>query len=230
MTAVTIMDAYPIPLVYGCKFFYVVGFWLCVLLSAPQKTRQREDRLFQWKRMPFALYNATATFQRLVAQAITNVNKKYDNLIMCYIDEVVIATTTLNDHIRRLDEVFSCMKQAGLKCSPSKSETLRDSIKFLGRLVDKNVFRPDPEAVEVFLTWKSPKTDTQLMSFLGFANCYREFIKGYADKTCPMQRLTLEEGKKKARLTRLMSCLRVLSANFARLRSSACRQKMGCFY
>ena len=41
------------------------------------------------------------------------------------------------------------------------------------------VVRPDPEAVEAVLTWKAPRTDTQLMSFLGFANYYREFIKGY---------------------------------------------------
>ena len=56
--------------------------------------------------------------------------------------------------------------------------------------------RPDPEAVEVVLTWKAPKTDTQLMSFLGFANYYREFIKGYADKIYPMQRLMRNKGKK----------------------------------
>ena len=42
--------------------------------------------------------------------------------------------------------------------------------------------RPDPEAVEAVLTWKAPRTDTQLLSFLEFANYYREFIKGYADK------------------------------------------------
>ena len=56
--------------------------------------------------------------------------------------------------------------------------------------------RPDPEAVEAVLTWKAPKTDTQLMSFLGFANYYREFIKGYADKIYPMQRLMRNKGKK----------------------------------
>ena len=39
------------------------------------------------------------------------------------------------------------MKQAGLKCKPSKCEILRDSIKYLGRLVDKHGVRPDPEAV-----------------------------------------------------------------------------------
>ena len=92
--------------------------------------------------------------------------------------------------------MFSCMKQAGLKCKPSKCEILRDSIKYLGRLVDKHGVRPDPEAVEAVLTWKAPKTDTQLMSFLGFANYYREFIKGYTDKIYPMQRLMRNKGKK----------------------------------
>ena len=48
--------------------------------------------------------------------------------VMCYVDDVVIATPTLEDHIDRLDEVFGCMKRAGLKCKPLKCEILRDSI------------------------------------------------------------------------------------------------------
>ena len=102
---------------------------------------------------------------------------------MCYVDDVVIATPTLEDHIDRLDEVFGCMKRAGLKCKPSKCEIQRS-------------VRPDPEAVEAVLTWKAPRTDTQLLSFLGFANYYREFIKGYADKVYPMQKLMRNKGKK----------------------------------
>ena len=115
---------------------------------------------------------------------------------MCYVDDVVIATPTLEDHIERFDEVFTCMKQAGLKCKPSKCEILRDSIKYIGPLVDKHGVRPDPEAVEAVLTWKAPKTDTQVMSFLGFTNYYREFVKGYADKIYPMQQLMRNKGKK----------------------------------
>ena len=88
---------------------------------------------------------------------------------------------------RELDEVFTCMKQAGLKCKPSKYEILRDSIKYLGSLVDKHGVRPDTEAVEAVLTWKAPKTDTQLLSFFAFVNYYREFIKGYTVKIYPMQ-------------------------------------------
>ena len=195
----TIKDAYPIPRIDeslnklgDAKFFTTLNlgsaFW-----QVPFRKQDREKTgfvcelgLFQWKRMPFRLCNATATFQRPMVQAVTNVTKKNNNLFMCYVDDVLIATPTLEDHIESLDEVFTCMKQAGLKCKSSKYEILKDSIKYLGRLVDKHGVRPDPEAVEAVLTWKTPKTDTQLMSFLGFANYYREFIKGYADKIYSM--------------------------------------------
>ena len=209
LSAVTIKDAYPIPRIDeslsklgDAKFFTTLdlgsAFW-----QVPLRKKDREKTgfacklgLYQWKRMPFGLYNATATFKRLMAQALTGVTKKYGNLLMCYVDDVVIATPTLEDHIDRLDEVFGCMKRAGLKCKPSKCEILRDSIKYLGRMVDRHGVRPDPEAVEAVLTWKAPRTDTQLMSFLGFANYYREFIKGYADKVYRMQKLMRNKGKK----------------------------------
>ena len=146
--------------------------------------------------MPFGLCNATATFQRLMAQALTRVTKKYGNLVMCYVDDVVIATPTLADHIYRVDEVFDCMKRAGLKCKLSKCEILRDSIKYLGRMVDRHGVRPNPDAVEAVLTWKTPKTDTQLMSFQGFANYCRQFVTRYADKVYPMRQLMRNKGKK----------------------------------
>ena len=63
-------------------------------------------------------------------------------------------------------------------------------------MVDRHGIRPDPDAVKAVLTWKSPKTEHQLMSFLRFANYYREFIKGYADKVYPMQQLMRHKGKK----------------------------------
>ena len=59
-----------------------------------------------------------STFQRLMVHALTSGTKKYGNLVMCYVDDVVIVTPTLEDHIEGLDEVFACMKRTGLKCKP----------------------------------------------------------------------------------------------------------------
>ena len=176
LNSVTVKDAYPIPRIDeslsklgGAKFFSTL-----VLGSASwQVPLRKQDRdktgfacelgLFQWKRMPFGLCNATYV----------------------YVDDVVIATPTLEDHIERLDEVFACMKRLGLKCKPSKCEILKDSIKYLGRMVDRHGIRSDSDAVEAVLTWKSPKTEHQLMSFLGFA-----------DKVYLMQQLMRHKGKK----------------------------------
>ena len=150
-------DAYPIPRIDqslsklgDAKIFTTLdlgsAFW-----QVPLRKQDRDKTwfacelgLFQWKRMPFGLCNATATFQRVMAHALTSVTKKYGNLLMCYVDDVVIATPTLEDHIERLDEVFAC--------KPSKCEILKDSIKYLGRMMDKHGITPDPDAVEAVLT------------------------------------------------------------------------------
>ena len=112
----TIKDAYPILRVDenlsklgDAKFFTRLdldsAFW-----QVPLRKKDREKtgfacelELYRWKRMPFG--NATATFQRLISQALTRVTKKYRNLVMCYVDDVVIATPTLEDHIDRLEKV-----------------------------------------------------------------------------------------------------------------------------
>ena len=116
LNAVTIKDAYPIPRIDeslsklgDAKFFTTLdlgsAFW-----QVPLRKQDRDKTgfacklgLFQWKKMPFGLCNATATIQRLMAPALTSVTKKYGNLIMCYVDDVVIAIPTLEDHIERLD-------------------------------------------------------------------------------------------------------------------------------
>ena len=195
LNAVTTKYAYPIPRIdeslsrLGDANFFTTLDLGSAYWQVPLRKKDREKivfacelGLYQWKRMYFGLCNATATFQRLMAQALTRVTKKYGNLVMCYVDDVVISTPTLADHNDTTDEVFVCMKRAGLKCKPSRCEILRDSIKYLGRMVDRPGERPDPEAVEAVLTWKAPRTNTQLMSFLVFANYYRDLIKGYADK------------------------------------------------
>ena len=78
-----------------------------------------------------------------MAQALTRVTKKYGNLVMCYVDDVVIATPTLEDHIDRLDEVFGCMKRAGLKCKPHWNWVLPSGRSLCGKRIDR---KPDSRA------------------------------------------------------------------------------------
>ena len=93
LNAVTIKDAYPIPRIDeslsklgDAKFFTTLdlgsAFW-----QVPLRKKDREKTgfacelgLYQWKKMPFGLCNATATFQRLMAQALTRVTKSTGTL------------------------------------------------------------------------------------------------------------------------------------------------------
>ena len=113
----------------------------------------------------------------------------YGNLVMCYVDDVIIATGTVDEHIDRIGEVLSCLRRAGLKCKTSKCEFLKCSIKYLGRIVDKEGVRRDPETVETVMQWRRPRNKRELQSFLGFANYYREFIKNHSELVEPMSRL-----------------------------------------
>ena len=123
--------------------------------------------------MPFGLNNATATFQKLMSRVLMDVAQSYGNLVMCYVDDVIIATGSADDHIDRIGEVLSRLRQTGLKCKPSKCEFLKCSIKYLGRVVDKEGVRPDPDSVETIMQWTRPRNKRELQSFLGFANSLR---------------------------------------------------------
>ena len=85
---------------------------------------------------------------------------------MWYVDDMVIATPTIDDHIDRLDEVFKKLREAGLKCKPSKCEILKGEVVYLGRLINQEGVQPDPKSVRVVLKWEVPRNKWELQSFL----------------------------------------------------------------
>ena len=53
---------------------------------------------------------------------------------------------------------------------------MKSEIKYLGRVVSAEGIKPDPKAVVKLRDWEVPRNKTEMQSFLGFANYYREFI------------------------------------------------------
>ena len=66
---------------------------------------------------------------------------------MAHIDDIVIATETIEDHIVRIKEVFERLREAGFKMRAEKSVFMRTETKYLGRVVSAEGIKPDPEAV-----------------------------------------------------------------------------------
>ena len=111
-------------------------------------------------------------------------------MVMAYIDDIVIATETIEDHMNRLREVFDCLRAAGFKMRVSKCDFMKSEIKYLGRVVSAEGIKPDPKAVAKLRDWDVPRTKTEMQSFLGFANYYRDFIPWHAKLVAPLHALT----------------------------------------
>ena len=65
--------------------------------------------------MPFGMCNASATFQRAIIRALRNIVNREGSMIMAYIDDIVNATETVEDHMICLREVSNCLREAGFK-------------------------------------------------------------------------------------------------------------------
>lgn len=73
--------------------------------------------LYEYLRMPFGLCNSPSTFQRLMEACLGEVN--FD-LLLIYLDDILVFSPTVSEHIRRLEFVLERLRQHGLKMKPSK--------------------------------------------------------------------------------------------------------------
>eukprot|EP01018_Ginkgo_biloba_P028411 Gb_19338 [translate_table: standard] len=60
------------------------------------------------------------------------------------------------------------------------------SVSYLGFIVDEQGFRMDPSKIEVLRDWKRPTNIHELRSFLGLANFYRKFVRGFSEIAHPL--------------------------------------------
>ena len=100
--------------------------------------------LYEFKRMPFGLTNAPATFQRLMATIFGDMN--FDSVLL-YLDDIIVFSATVEEHVTRLSKVFSRLREHGLKLKPSKCHLLWSSVKYLGHVVSADGISTDPDKI-----------------------------------------------------------------------------------
>ena len=127
--------------------------------------------LFVFPRTPFGLKNAGQDFQRLMDQIFGDVARTF-----VYIDDILVASETEEQHLADLKIVLDLLRENGLVTNRKKCILGRSSIEFLGYLVDENGISPMPERVEAIRQIKRPTTVKELQRFLGMVNYYRKFI------------------------------------------------------
>ena len=64
--------------------------------------------------MPFGVFNAAATFQRMMTKVLQSIPQSEEDVVFCYVNDILIATTTIEQHMVKLNQVLQRLKQAGL--------------------------------------------------------------------------------------------------------------------
>ncbi|KAL0852401.1 hypothetical protein ABMA28_000593 [Loxostege sticticalis] len=157
-----------------------------------EKTAFTTDRHYEFLRMPFGLKNAPSTFQRLMNNILRDL--LYDTCIV-YLDDILIYSVSLQDHIKKLKRVFDRLREHNFKVQLDKSEFLRKEVIYLGHTLTQEGLKPNEDKIKAIKKFPIPATQKEIKSFLGLVGYYRKFIPDFAKMTKPMTKCLKKNAK-----------------------------------
>ena len=138
---------------------------------------------YQFTHMPFGLCNAPSTYARLVQMVLQGIPY---HVALPYLDDTIIHSKSLDEHLVSLDRVLRANISAGLKLSPEKCSFFCDEVSYLGHVVSAKGIFPNPDYVKIVAKWPTPNTRAKVRTFLGKTGYYRRFIKDYSKIAGPL--------------------------------------------
>lgn len=201
LNAVSIPDAYPLPYIsdtidklrdarYMTSLDIKSAYWQIPVAekSRPLTAFTVPNRgLFQFKRLPFGLHSAPATWQRFADKVLRADLEKY---VFIYLDDIIIVTNTFDKHLEVLRELFKRLKEAGITLNREKCEFCRPELRYLGYCVNSAGLLVDPQKIEAILKIPSPKNIKEVRQIVGLASWYRRFIPSFSTLCDPLTKLT----------------------------------------
>jgi hypothetical protein len=167
-----------------------------------------KDRLFQWKFLPFGLKNAPTEFQRVMDQVFSGLE-----FMRCYIDDIIVFSTSQKKHRAHLTEVFVRLRLHGLKLHPGKCRFYCDHVEYLGHMIYPGGLGVVASKVEVVMSIPRPRDVSRLRTFLGLCNYYHKFVKTFIAIAKPLTMLTRNDqpwiwgNEQEAAFQQLKECL-----------------------
>ncbi|KAK3538562.1 hypothetical protein QTP86_006724 [Hemibagrus guttatus] len=147
---------------------------------------------YEYRVMPYGLANAPSVFQDFMHEVLRDFLHKF---VVVYIDDILIYSRSMADHQRHVAEVLHRLRDHNLFLKAEKCLFHQPTVQFLGYVIDHSGVRMDEKKVTAVRDWPAPTTVKELQRFLGFANFYRRFIRGYSSVTSPLTNLLRNKPK-----------------------------------
>lgn len=151
---------------------------------------------YEFNRLPFGLSNSPATYQRLMEACLGDLNMK---ICFVYLDDLIIFSNTYEEHLERLDTIFSRLRQCNLKLATKKCAFFKDKVKYVGFIVSENGISTDPDKVEKVVNWPTPTCPDEVRQFVAFSGFYRRFIKNFSKVVKPLSEVMPAQNQRKRR-------------------------------
>lgn len=212
----TLKDAHPLPHQADClaalggnSFFSTMdltsGFYNLPLHEDDRKYSAFTTPmgLYEYNRLPQGLCNSPGSFMRMMTSIFGDQN--YLSLL-CYLDDLLVYAPDETIALQRLEMVFERLRGHNLKLSPKKCFFLRQSVKFLGHIIDESGVSTDPSKVESLSNMTSADlmeldgvtpSPKRVRSFLGMINYYQHFVPSFSTIAKPL--FSLLKGQKTKR-------------------------------
>ena len=112
---------------------------------------------------------------------------------LVYLDDIIIFSKTVDEHIDHVDEILETLKQDGLTLKLKKCEFFVKSVNYLGHTIRPGLLEVANRNQEAIQQAQPPTTKTQVRSFIGMCNVYRRFVPQFAKIASPLVELTTKE-------------------------------------
>ena len=214
LNKVTKPISWPLPLIddvlsllKGANFFTSLdmksGYWQVLV---HEKDREKTAfsvpgrGLFECNCLPFGLINAPSVFQSLMSIVLEGLS----HFCQAYLDDILIFSATIEEHLSHIHQVFDRLRQHRLKLKLKKCSFFKKETRYLGFVITPNGISPDPEKVRVMQNLPPPTTVREVRGVIGMLSYYRRYLPNFAEIASPIIDLT----KKYARFQWNQECQR----------------------
>jgi len=198
---VTKKDSFPLPNIddalnslKGAQYFSSLdlcsGYWQVELTDRAKEISAfttGRGGLWQFRVLPFGMTNAPSTFERLMERVLASLQWQ---IAICYLDDILVFSSTVSEHIDRLGLVLKRLEDARLRLKGKKCHLLQTKVSYLGHVVSGEGIATDPAKVKSVKEWQTPTSVHDVRCFMGLASYYRKFIPEFSEIVRPLSRLT----------------------------------------